>query len=194
MNEAAPEIPLDSPAAVAPGETGQSGSIHAQLAALQETVNALKTCFEERLQYDAAKEKAFDVLHAKMREQGADQSAALKKNLILALLRLHDHMRNAELAIDEGSSGRQRIAELRTDLLDILYAEDVEPITVASNEFDRSRQQALGTVPTSDPALHNTVERVVHEGFTSGTRVLRPQAVIVRRYQSTNQQELAKGA
>jgi molecular chaperone GrpE len=164
------------------------------LTAILEAVTALKTCFEERLQYDTAKDKAFDVLYAKLREQDADQSAALKKNLVLALLRLHDHMQEAEAALEEGSPGRQRIAGLRTDLLDILYAEEVEPIVPPGPEFDRARQQALGSVTTDFRALDNTVERVVREGFSSGSRVLRPQAVIVRRYRSSNEEQLAKGA
>jgi molecular chaperone GrpE (heat shock protein) len=193
MGEGVPEIRPDPSAAVDPADAGQLTSVNTRLAAIQETVAALKTCFEERLSYDAAKDKAFDTLYTKLREQNVDQGAALKKNLILALLRLHDHMLTAEAALDEGSPGRERVADLRTDLLDILYAEDVEPITVASAEFDRSRQQALGSVPTTDPALNNTVERLVTEGFVAAGRVLRPQAVIVRRYRP-NEEGTVKGA
>src|SRR4051794_26366456 len=97
------------------------------------------------------KKTAFDVLHAKLSEQNVDQGAAFKKNLILALLRLHDHMQTAEFGLEEGSIGRERLAELRLDLIDILYAEDVEPIVAPSKEFDRSQQRALRTIMTNDP-------------------------------------------
>jgi molecular chaperone GrpE (heat shock protein) len=181
MSETGSDVSAGLPAADIPPE--QLASISAHLAALHDGVEALKACFEERLQYDAAKDKAFDVLYGKLREQDVNQSAALKKNLIMALLRLHDHMQDAEASMAADSPGRERIAALRTGLLDILYAEDVEPISTQSPQFDRARQQAIGSVPAEDPALDNTVERVLREGFVSGGRVLRPQTVIIRRYQ-----------
>ena len=183
----------DMPAAEGPSDSDQMGRIHARLSTLEETIGSLRASFDERLQYDAVKEKAFDVLYAKLREQENDQSASLKRNLIRSLLLLHDHMQAAEAALEEDSPGKQRMGELRTELLDILYAEDVEPLTAAGVEFDRTRQQALGFVTTDDPALDNTVERILREGFSQGGRVLRPQAVMVRRFQSSIDQTLAKG-
>jgi molecular chaperone GrpE len=194
MSEPLQELRADSPTGAATPLAEQLTPIITHIAGLEEKFAKLQTCFEERLQYDAAKEKAFDVLHAKLCEQNTDQGAALKKNLVLALFRLHDHMQEAEADLEEGSMGRQRLAELRVDLIDILYAEDVEPIEVPSDEFDRSRQRALGTTPTNNPALSNTVEKVVYQGFVSGSRVLRPQGVIVRRYQPLNKEESEKGA
>jgi len=194
MSDRAPCIGPDGPASQgSPAEAGEPDPIQSRLARLEDALNSLHACFEDRLRYDAAKDRAFDVLYSKLREQDADQAFVLKKNLILALLRLHDHMENAEDALDHDSTGRQRVADLRTELLDILYAEDIEPITNASAEFDRTRQQALGSVPVGDPARDNTVDRVLRQGFVYGGRVLRPQSVIVRRYQSPEGQEPRKG-
>jgi len=193
MSDSAPVFGPAPPGGQGPAADEQPDPIQSRLARLEDALNSLRACFDDRLRYDAAKDRAFDFLYSKLREQDTDQGFALKKNLILALLRLHDHMENAEGALDRDSHGRQHIADLRTALLDILYAEDIEPITTAGAEFDRTRQQALGSVPASDPAWDNTVDRVVRAGFVCGDRVLRPQSVIVRRYQSPEGQEPGKG-
>jgi molecular chaperone GrpE (heat shock protein) len=172
----------------------QLALIQLQLNNLNDTVIGLKNCFEERLQYDTAKNRAFDTLYAKLAEQNTDQGAALKKNLVLSLLLLYDRMHLAEAGLPADSEGRQRIVELRTELLDILYAEDVTPMNVVSSEFDRARQLAVSSVQTPDPAQDSTVDAVVREGFLMGSRVLRPQSVVVRRYTKSIEQELSKGA
>jgi molecular chaperone GrpE (heat shock protein) len=165
-----------------------------RLAALQETLTALRELFEHRIQYDEAKERAFDILHEKMRQSETDHESSLKKGLVLSLLLLHDRMQKAESELIETATAR-RINDFRTQLLDILYAEGVEPIETVTEVFDRSRQQAIGSVATTDPIGDNTVERIVREGFLSSGKVLRPQSVIVRRYQARAMQEktTAKG-
>ena len=189
--DALAEIP--PPAETAPASE-QLASIQLQLNNLNDTVIGLKNCFEERLQYDVAKDRAFDTLYAKLAEQSTDQGAALKKNLVLSLLLLYDRMHLAEAGLPADSDGRQRIVELRTELLDILYAEDVTPMNVVSSEFDRARQLAVSSVQTPDPSQDSTIDTVVREGFLMGSRVLRPQSVVVRRYTKSIEQELSKGA
>jgi molecular chaperone GrpE len=156
-------------------------SIDLRLAALEETLNGLRELFDQRILYDEAKERAFNVLHEKLRHSEADNQSALKKGLILSLLLLHDRMQKAECEFREAAAG-QRIADLRRELLDILYAEGVELIDTQSDGFDRRLQEALQAVPTADPGKDNTVDRVVREGFLSSGKVMRPQSVIVRRY------------
>jgi len=124
-----------------------------------------------------------------MRQFEGDYQASLKKNLVLSLLLLHDHMGNVEAALAEQSDAQRYVTGLRESLIDILYAEDVEPMGRLGDLFDRHKQQALSTVPTHDPAKDNTVERVVREGFVSAGRVLRPQSVVVYRYQSAVSEE-----
>ena len=193
MSDSAPVFGPAPPGGQGPAAAEPPDPIQSRLARLEDALNSLRACFDDRLRYDAAKDRAFDVLYSKLREQDTDQSFALKKNLILALLRLHDHMESAEGALDQDSAGRQHIADLRAELLDILYAEDIETITSSSAEFDRTRQQALGSIPTSDPARDNTVDRVLRQGFVCGGRMLRAQSVIVRRYQGPESQEPGKG-
>jgi molecular chaperone GrpE (heat shock protein) len=168
--------------------------IDLRLAALEKALTDLRELFEQRIQYDEAKERLFDILHQKMRQSETDHESSLKKGLVLSLLLLHDRMQKAESEVIETTTAR-RIYDLRTQLSDILYAEGVEPIETVTEVFDRSRQEAIESVPTTDPAKDNTVERTVRDGFRSLGKVLRPQSVIVRRYQAPASQEktIAKG-
>jgi molecular chaperone GrpE len=161
--------------------TDDLSSIGLRLAALEETLDGLRRLFDERILYDEAKERAFDVLYEKLRNSEADNQSALKKGLILSLLLLHDRMQKAESEFGE-TAAVQRIAHLRLGLLDILYADGVERINIQSDGFDRRLQEAVQVVPTTDPDKDNTVDRVVREGFLSSGKIMRAQSVIVRRY------------
>lgn len=176
----------------APGRCNGEGSAEAKhadrfaidlrLDAIEKRLTALGDLFERRLSYDAAKDRAFDVLYGKIREFDGYFQASLKRSLIMSLLLLHDRMANAEAALAEQPDGRRRVAELRQSLLDILYAEDVEPIGTLGGKFDRRMQQAISTVATAELHKADTVERVVREGFVSAGEFLRAQTVVVRRY------------
>jgi molecular chaperone GrpE len=175
------DITIDDEGQDRPGPADDSSSIGLRLAALEEILNGLRELFNQRILYDDAKERAFNVLYEKLRHSEADNQSALKKGLILSLLLLHDRMQKAEGELGETAAG-QRIGHLRRELLDILYAEGVELIDTQSDGFDRRLQEALQAVPTTDPDKDNTVDRIIREGFLSSGKVMRPQSVIVRRY------------
>jgi molecular chaperone GrpE len=151
---------------------------------LEMRLNSLQELFENRFRYDETKERAFDTLYEKMRQYEGDYQASLKKNLVLALLLLHDNMQRIEVALCDRPAEQELVAELRQDLLDILYAEDVEPVGALGDSFDRHKQQVMQRIPTTDHAKDNKIERVVREGFVATNKVLRPQLVTVFTYQS----------
>jgi molecular chaperone GrpE (heat shock protein) len=157
-------------------------AVHSRLNAIEASLCAL---LEQRLRYDEAKDRAFDVLYEKMRQFDGNFQASIKRNLVLSLLLLHDHICSAEAALEEHPVAQERVAGLRKALQDLLYAEDIEPMGALGDLFDRRRQQAIDAVATSDAALADTVERVVREGFLFAGKVLRPQSVIVRRHHGT---------
>ncbi len=170
---------------------GDDPSIIGQrLAGIEEKLNSLGELFDHKIRYDEAKEQAFDILYQKMRQLEAEHESSLKKGLVLSLLLLHDRMEKAESEFRETATA-QRIYDLRRQLLDILYSEGVEPIETVSEVFDRSRQEAVDIIPTLDPAKDNTVDRRIMEGFLSSGKLLRPQSVIVRRYQVPASEEKA---
>lgn len=151
---------------------------------IRKEVNKLEKLFEERLRYDNAKEKAFDSLYERMKQYEGNYQASIKNSLIRSLLLLHDNMVTIETDLEDQPIIQKYISALRQELLDILYAEDVEPMGDLGKQFDHQLQQGVHTVPTVDLAKDNRVERVVREGFYIAGKVLRPQSVMVFRYQN----------
>jgi molecular chaperone GrpE len=156
--------------------------LDSHIAGIELTLLQLKEMFEQRLQYDAVKDRAFDTLYDKMKQYESGFQASLKESMIRSLVLLHDTMVNSEAELSATPKAQAHISYLRQELLDILYAEDVEPIGELSGQFNSSRQQALRTIPTDDPAQGNSIAEVIREGFLFQGKVLRPQSVIVRRY------------
>jgi molecular chaperone GrpE (heat shock protein) len=166
-------------------------SVGLRLVAIEERLHSLCELFNHKILFDEAKERAFNTLYDKMGQSQADYQSSLKKGMVLSLLLLHDRMQKAQGELGE-NVGAQRILHLRKELLDILYAEGVEPIEIRSEVFDRSQQETLETVPTMDPSKNNTVDRLIRDGFLISGKVLRPQTVIVRRYQVSGNEEKAE--
>ena len=178
-NEAAPsaEVAEDIPASL---PSDRLEAIEARLATIEQLI-------DKRLRYDAAKEKAFDVLYEKMRQYESDFQATLKRDLIRSLLLLYDNMVKTEEALATIPEAQQRVADLREELLNALYIQEVEPMGALGEFYDKQKQQAIRVIPTDDPAEDGKVEQVVREGFLWAGKVLRPQQVIIRRTQPANQ-------
>lgn len=183
----AAELP-ESEKAHAPEHAHDLVSVVQRLAAIETHLSSLQNLFEQRLRYDEQKEQAFNKLYEKMRQQEGDYQASLKKSLVLSLLLLYDNMQKVETALGEQPDVQKYVTSLRQELIDILYAEDVEPMGNLGDVFDHHRQQAINTVPTNDLRQDKTVERIVREGFFHGSakKVLRPQSVTIRKYQNSS--------
>jgi molecular chaperone GrpE (heat shock protein) len=147
---------------------------------------ALSDKFDQRIGQDQVRERMFNALHEQMRRAEGDEAFERNKGLYRALLGYYDEVARAEARWADAEAGGDLVA-LREDLADLLERENIvrmagpEAGTVGA-PFDRRVQQALGAVPADDPALDNTVARVVKDGFWYGERVLRPQQVMVWRY------------
>jgi len=152
-----------------------------RLEAIEARLANIEQLIDKRLRYDAAKEKAFDVLYEKMRQYESDFQATLKRDLIRSLLLLYDNMVKTESTLADVPEARQRVSDLREELLNALYIQEVEPMGALGEFYDKQKQQAIRVIPADDPAEEGKVEQVVREGFLWAGLVLRPQQVIIRR-------------
>ncbi len=157
----------------------------ARLTQIETTLFDLKQMFEQRLQSDRAKEKAFDALYVKLEQQESRFQASLKENLIRSLLLLYDSMVIAKADLKSvHPSAAERIGSLKQELLNILYSEDVEPVGELET-LNRQCQKVSGTILTDDSTQHHSIVNIDREGFIFQGRVLRPQSVVIRQYQPT---------
>lgn len=152
---------------------------------IETRLSNIEQLIAKRLRYDEAKEKAFDVLYEKMRQYEENFQASLKKDLIRSLLLLYDNMVKAEEALTDIPEAQQRVFDLREELLNALYVQEVEPMGDLGEFYDKQKQQAIKVIPTDNPSEDGKVEQVTREGFLWVGKVLRPQEVVIRRKESS---------
>ncbi len=167
-------------------EVGGSASIAARLDRIEDSVKSLHRIMNERLRYDDAKETAFNRLYKDLDEHRKQSAGEALRPILRDLVMLHDH-------IVEAAGQHPREAEalevIREGLLEVLYRADVEPIECDENQYDRSLQQIRRVEKTLDPAADWIVAEVIQQGFRFGEHVLRPQQVVVRRYEASGPEE-----
>ena len=155
--------------------------IEAQTTAISVQLHELQQQFVSKIQKDSSQKQAFDKLYEEMRQYKDDFIFAAMRPILADLLLLYDNMVRAERNWED-DRGREIIADLREELVEILYRQDVEPICIADNAtLDRRRQRVIQTVATNDACEDGQIVRVVREGFLRGERVLRPQEVVCKK-------------
>jgi len=159
-----------------------SADLAGRLAEVDASLAGLRRLVEERLRYDEAKEAAFNRLYHDLDNERKNAAGEPLRPILRDLLSLYDHIVEAIESHPRQADALQMICE---GLLEVLYRADVEPLRLADDRYDRSRQQIKRTEPTVEVACDWTVATVLREGFTFRDKVLRPQQVVVRRYAPT---------
>ncbi|MGA8943962.1 MAG: nucleotide exchange factor GrpE [Thermoactinomyces sp.] len=155
---------------------------------LQQNFTSLLNVVTNRLSYDRTKEVAFDRLYKEMEELKQDQELQQFRPLFIDLILLIDRMNNIyNDKLEVGENNPELINVLQTlshEVLEILYRRGVELIVAPSNKFDPKIQQVVDVVPTNNPAEDNMVVHMVRHGFRYKDVVLRPEEVIIKKYNS----------
>jgi molecular chaperone GrpE (heat shock protein) len=155
-----------------------------QFTTLDEIMSALcrlESRFEARFAYDATKEDAFRHVYADLQDAKVAHSLEATRPLLLDLLLLFDRIDAASNTLDM-TEAASVLGSFREELLEILYRRDVRSIVAGSDRYDRDTQQVVGVVDTPEAEEHQKVERIVRTGFRWGTRILRAEDVVIRRY------------
>lgn len=155
---------------------------------LQQNFTSLLNVVTNRLSYDKTKEVAFDRLYKEMEEMKQDQELQQFRPLFIDLILLIDRMNNIyNDKLELGEHNPELIDVLQTlshEVLEILYRRGVELIVAPSNKFDPKIQQVVDVIPTNIPAEDNMVVHMVRHGFKYKDVVLRPEEVIIKKYNS----------
>jgi len=177
------------------GESEQKKGLNELLSMLIENngfLNEIKDLIENRLEYDAVKEKAFDKLYEDMRQQ-KELPNILDRNikpLLTDLLLLYDNMNKvAKSLTSQQSSNSETILQefkyLLDDLLETLYRQDVIPIEDdGSDNFTSKLHKATKTEATETQDEDFKIVDVVRQGFLWRDKVLRPQEVVIKRFEN----------
>ena len=176
-------------------ESQQRNQLDELLPMLRENNSVLKeiqTIIQERLEYDAVKEKAFDKLYEDMRQQ-RELPNILDRNikpLLTDLLLLYDNMKRFEISLTRQQSSNsktilQDFKYLLDDLLETLYRQEVIPIEDdGSEKFNSKLHKATKTEATETQDEDFKIVDVDRQGFLWRDKVLRPQEVVIRRFEN----------
>ena len=141
----------------------QSGTLVAMgelLAQLKDSVQELKTGFDDKIKFDAGREAVIDSLHAEIQEYKADLALTILKPVALDLINLHDDIgkiifaHRAEEA-DTAITLLKLIASFQSDVEDILYRNGFEAFTTGEAQFEGTRLALVTSSSASDTDLAN---------------------------------------
>jgi len=177
------------------GEPEQKKGLNELLSMLIENngfLNEIKDLIENRLEYDAVKEKAFDKLYEDMRQQ-RELPNILDRNikpLLTDLLLLYDNMKRFEksLTMQQSSNSETILQEFKyllDDLLETLYRQEVIPIeNDGSEKFSSKLHKATKTEVTKNQDEDFKIVDVFRQGFYWRDKILRPQEVVIMRLEN----------
>ena len=159
-------------------------AIRATLDQVAADMTAIKRDIAERIQYDKAKEEAFDRLYRQLDELRSDSEFDHLRPLYLDLILLFDRLEQSAaeaLRHEDASTAGATLTSLREELLEVLYRREVELIAPSSSTFDPRWQRAVGTKDSNVSEQHNSVETVLRRGFRYRDRLIRPEEVILNK-------------
>ena len=177
------------------GESEQKKGLNELLSMLIENngvLTEIKDLIQNRLEYDAVKEKAFDKLYEDMRQQ-RELPNILDRNikpLLTDLLLLYDNMKRFETSLTNQQSSnsetiQQEFKYLLDELLETLYRQEVIPIEDdGSGNFNSKLHKATKTEATKTQDEDFKIVDVVRKGFLWRDKVLRPQEVVIKRFEN----------
>jgi molecular chaperone GrpE len=172
------------------GEAGQADSEAERLIDLQAMLSNLEErlldAFDQKLAFDAFKEKQIDRLHEEVQGYKADLLLKAARPLIAAMIKLHADAGRLIGGIrneDPTKLTVERIigmfAAFRDEIKDLLAAQGVEAFHAAVDDdrFDARRQSSVGLVGTSNPELVGRIAEIVQPGFEQGSTMLSKEKV-----------------
>lgn len=154
-----------------------------ELDALRNTLAEIHELIERRLSRDTAKEEAFNYLYAEL--EGLKRRAALLdlKPLYIDLILLYDRMDSA--CRNTGGTPEPLISSLRDELKEVLFRRDIQLIGTGDGTFNPRLQRAVGVEPAVTQEGDGKVLRILRDGFACEQLIIRPQEVVIARFDPT---------
>jgi molecular chaperone GrpE (heat shock protein) len=190
--EAGTERPADTrsePDSVV-GTHGHEPEFPAALAGIELRLDQLQALFETKILDDEQHRQWYAGLTSELEAYRQDfVFKHVTSKVFRDLIQLYDTVNQTLDAAVLGTASRDdlvsRFEILRKGLLRTLSRQDVGVISAeVGTPFDETEQEAIDVRPVDRPEDDGTVLEVARPGFRYGSRILRPQSVIVGRYES----------
>lgn len=162
----------------------------AEIIELREKVEEIHRVLAEFADRGTAQEKVFDTLHSELQDYKNDFIYEHLKPVLWPLLFLFDSLEQyaREVVSRVSTTGSQHVEAkevldhlkfFRGQLVESLRICEVTPMKQPSGVLDVKCHKGIGVEVITDPALENTIRRVVRTGWFLNGKVLRHAEVIV---------------
>jgi molecular chaperone GrpE len=190
------ETPQGSPAilvsAPAPDTGGAAPAIardSPSLVDVAQKLDSLRELFEKRLAYDQGKEAAVRRLGEELGAYRDDWFQRQKRQYLLDLVLFRDTFDDAVRSLGAqahltGAEVGERLLGVGQELLEVLARQEVVPYPETTETLDIRRHRTVRMIKTLTPSEHNQVVEVLRPGFLLRDSVLRPEEVIVKKYEA----------
>ncbi|MCP5103454.1 MAG: nucleotide exchange factor GrpE [bacterium] len=165
-----------------PGDGGDS-----KLDTLAERFGILEAEFESKIKYDRHREKIIDNLHKELQDYKNDLVKKLLRPVIMDIIHSIDNNNTLVNNLKEESQLDpqellNQMAEISSELEEILFRQGVDPFDYKQPQFDPSRQKIVKTEITDDPSKDKSIAKKVHNGYEWEGNVLCRERVNVYLY------------
>lgn len=150
-------------------------------------IDHIQQLIEKRITYDEGKENLIRCLAEDMKIYRDDWLKQQKRPIILDMVMFYDSMEIAIKNLEEQDELTVEwfhglLSALQDELLEVLARQDVYPFDEHPPFLDRRLHRTISLESTEYPEENNAVSRIVCTGFTWGDRVLRPENVVIKKY------------
>lgn len=156
---------------------------------VRDRLTQLHESFEDKLKFDAHKNKVIDTLHRELQEyrQGVIQKHL--HSLITDTIKIIDDIRKFKAHYEQQPPSEHTaekllafLDEIAADLEELFSWQGVIPFTCDQAHYDNTRQRVVKKIETSDPAMDKTVAESMRPGYEWNGKMLRPELVAVYVY------------
>ena len=167
-------------------EEDEVGSVASPSPCIHEKLDALISMFEEKIQYDEGKDKAFNKLYEELDMFKNDFVERRMKEVYTDLFLLYDnvtsYVQRDDVQAPKNEVARECLEYVIEEILEVLYRRGIERIIVDGDAFDPQLQRALKVEPAENPDGNGKVVRVIKAGFMKENAILRHETVVVARW------------
>ena len=155
-------------------------------------LTGLRQLFEDKIREDAARGELFEKLYRDLANYRDDfLFNHVIRRVLIDLIRLFDRV---DELVKEGATEQIKeqdrlahIASFRTEILQALRRQDVNLIEDGPAVFDENVQEAIDTAARGED--DQKIVALVRRGFRYRGRVLRPECVIIGRFNADREEE-----
>lgn len=165
----------------------------AVFAQLVNKIDNLQKTFDEKIMNDEYKNKLFDNLHRELtdcRNQVYEKTANM---MALDIIQLIDSVKDLNKIYKEKEYSEENYKKLlkaidgiSQDLEDVLYRQNIESFSVASDEVDAKKQKIIQILETQDENLNNTIAQRCACGYEKNDKILRQERIKIYKYKKEN--------